>query len=308
MIKILKPLFIIFSLSILSGCGTLEAKLSLPKIAGFTKVNEFNTDLHLRSVHIFNPVNLGERVSSLHLNEKVEEVIFLVDLRKKSFDSYRGVPIDIQSLELIRRFYETLPVSSDVQVKVGTVRTETKNFDEIHDVSGSSLSDTQILFTSSISNSLDKAVDRLSNEFVNGSTAVVLIAGWDSFDKKVEEAVLRMNQKSRFSNGTHISSNRKGWNGFKDQVCFFAIGLDNSMSRSKLTNSESCGFSVAGDKIMQAQDMAFFVEKVIYTDPQDTDNDGVFDYVDQCPNTLKGVLIDYSGCPKFVQGIQGDIR
>ena len=292
----------------LSGCGTLEAKLSLTKVAGYTKVNEFNTDLHLRSVHIFNPVNLGEKVTSLYLNEKVEEVIFLVDLRKKSFDSYRGVPIDIQSLELIRRFYETLPVTSNIQVKVGTVSTEAKGFEVIHDVSSSSLSDTQILFTSSISKSLDKAVDRLSNEFVNGSTAVVLIAGWDSFDKKVEEAVLRMNQKSRFSNGTHISNNRKGWNGFKDQVCFFAIGLDNSMSRSKLTNSESCGFSVAGDKIMQAQDMAFFVEKVVYTDPQDTDNDGVFDYVDQCPNTQKGVLIDYSGCPKFVQGIQGDIR
>ena len=308
MIKILKPLLIVFNLSILSGCGTFETQLSLPKASGYTKVNEFNTDLHLRSVHIFNPVNLGEKVTSLYLNEKVEEVIFLVDLRKKSFDSYRGVPIDIQSLELIRRFYETLPVSSDIQVKVGTVRTETKNFDEIHDISSSSLSDTQVLFTSSISNSLDKAVDRLSNEFVNGSTAVVLIAGWDSFDRKVEEAVLRMNQKSRFSNGTHISNNRKVWNGFSDQVCFFAIGLDNSMSRSKLTNSESCGFSVAGDKIMQAQDMAFFVEKVVYTDPQDTDNDGVFDYVDQCPNTLKGVLIDYSGCPKFVQGIQGDIR
>lgn len=308
MIKIFKPLVIVCALSILSGCGTFETKLSLPKASGYSKVSEFNTDLHLRSVHIFNPVNLGDKVSSLYLNEKVDEVIFLVDLRKKSFDSYRGVPIDIQSLELIRRFYETLPVTSDIQVKVGTVRTETNNFDAIHNVSSSSLSDTQILLTSSISNSLDTAIDRLSNEFVYGSTAVVLIAGWESFDKKVEEAVLRMNQKSSFNSGAHISNSRKGWGGFRDQVCFFVVGLDNSMSRSKLTNSESCGFSVAGDKIMQAQDMAFFVEKVVYTDPQDTDNDGVFDYVDQCPNTPLGVLINYSGCPKFVQGIQGEIK
>ena len=308
MIKILKPILIVCFLSILTGCGTFETKLSLPKASGFHKVSEFNTDLHLRSVHIFNPVNLGEKVTSLYLNEKVDEVIFLVDIREKSFDSYRGVPIDIQSLELIRRFYETLPVTSDIQVKVGTVRTETKNFNVIRDVSSSTLLDTQILSTSSISNSLDKAIDRLSSEFVEKSAAVVLIAGWDSFDKKVEEAVLRMNQKSRFSSGTHILSTRKGWDGFSDQVCFYAIGLDNSMSRSKLTSSDSCGFSVAGDKIMQAQDMAFFVEQVVYTDPQDTDNDGVFDYVDQCPNTPKHVLINYSGCPKFVQGIQGDIK
>jgi hypothetical protein len=33
--------------------------------------------------------------------------------------------------------------------------------------------------------------------------------------------------------------------------------------------------------------------------PADTDNDGIYDYRDKCPNTEKGRLVRFDGCKRF---------
>ena len=66
---------------------------------------------------------------------------------------------------------------------------------------------------------------------------------------------------------------------------------------NKIVENGQCG--VAGDAKdkMSSQGMADFVETVFLKKYTDSDGDGVWDHLDQCPNTPRGVKVDEKGCP-----------
>jgi hypothetical protein len=45
--------------------------------------------------------------------------------------------------------------------------------------------------------------------------------------------------------------------------------------------------------------MTHFVQRVLYKGPADSDGDGIYDYLDGCPNTSIGRIVDYFGCLRF---------
>ena len=49
--------------------------------------------------------------------------------------------------------------------------------------------------------------------------------------------------------------------------------------------------------VNSSQQFADFVEKVFLVKYTDSDGDGVWDHLDECPNTPKGVRVDEKGCP-----------
>jgi OOP family OmpA-OmpF porin len=65
----------------------------------------------------------------------------------------------------------------------------------------------------------------------------------------------------------------------------------------KIAETGKCGFSVNASDQMSGQAMADFVEKVFLDKHKDSDGDGVWDHLDQCPDTPKGVTVDEKGCP-----------
>ena len=65
----------------------------------------------------------------------------------------------------------------------------------------------------------------------------------------------------------------------------------------KIVQAGKCGFSVNATDHMSSQAMADFVEKVFLVKYTDSDGDGVWDHLDQCPDTPKGVKVDEKGCP-----------
>jgi OOP family OmpA-OmpF porin len=65
----------------------------------------------------------------------------------------------------------------------------------------------------------------------------------------------------------------------------------------KIVQAGKCGFSLNATDHMSSQAMAEFVEKVFLVKYTDSDGDGVWDHLDQCPNTPKGVKVDEKGCP-----------
>ena len=65
----------------------------------------------------------------------------------------------------------------------------------------------------------------------------------------------------------------------------------------KIAQAGQCGFSVNASDSMSGQAMADFVEKVFLVKYTDSDGDGVWDHLDQCPGTPKGVQVDEKGCP-----------
>ena len=104
---------------------------------------------------------------------------------------------------------------------------------------------------------------------------------------------------------------------FGDRVCIYTILVGNDPGAKtllkKIADEGQCGFSVNAEDIASSGDMANFVEKVflakappkapeppkpavVPAGPKDSDGDGVYDNVDQCPGTPKGARVDSRGC------------
>ena len=105
---------------------------------------------------------------------------------------------------------------------------------------------------------------------------------------------------------------------FGDRLCIYTVLIGNDpggkANMDQIAKAGQCGFSVNADQIASSGDMADFVEKVFLTKapkkvaapppaappapakPKDSDNDGVYDDVDSCPNTPAGARVDRNGC------------
>lgn len=89
-----------------------------------------------------------------------------------------------------------------------------------------------------------------------------------------------------------------------DRICIYTILVgDNQVGKILLENiakASGCGASVNGNQLLSSRGIADFVETVFFQKgavQTDSDGDGVPDYLDKCPNTPKGVLVDANGCP-----------
>jgi len=87
---------------------------------------------------------------------------------------------------------------------------------------------------------------------------------------------------------------------FKDSIYIHTIHIgDNEPGKSMLQQIAKLGegeFRTQND-IMTGPPMAEFVKTVFLQKAKDTDQDGVYDHVDQCPDTLAGVKVSDIGCP-----------
>jgi hypothetical protein len=164
----------------------------------------------------------------------------------------------------------------------------------------------QRIETESLALALDQLSELISQ--IEGSSAVILVTSWSQIDRTVERAVMRMRQRSTFVDGLQIMDSgpeSKTWQGRQSGVCLYTLGVSNQLSRTRLETVDSCGYSVAANKVAQPRDMAHFVQTVLYKGPADSDGDGIFDYLDRCPNTSAKRIVDYSGCLRFAAGEGG---
>jgi OmpA-OmpF porin, OOP family len=92
--------------------------------------------------------------------------------------------------------------------------------------------------------------------------------------------------------------------GLGERLCIYTIQVgDNEDGKTLLqgiAKASGCGASVNGDQLLSAEGMGEFVEQAFFQKVAartDSDGDGVFDDVDRCPSTPKGVQVDAKGCP-----------
>jgi OOP family OmpA-OmpF porin len=140
-------------------------------------------------------------------------------------------------------------------------------------------------------------------EVTKGPTAVIIIsdAEKDLIDKDPVPAAEAMKQA------------------FGDELCIYTVMVGNvpenrdpmakfgrwlmgdkpsgKVLMDKIAEAGKCGFSVNATDQMSSQAMADFVEKVFLVKYTDSDGDGVWDHLDECPDTPKGVQVDEKGCP-----------
>jgi OOP family OmpA-OmpF porin len=91
---------------------------------------------------------------------------------------------------------------------------------------------------------------------------------------------------------------------YGDRVCIYAVLIgDDAVGKKNMegiANAGGCGFAISEGATASPAGMASFVEKVFLkkapSGPKDTDGDGVYDHLDQCPGTPKGAKVDERGC------------
>jgi OOP family OmpA-OmpF porin len=91
---------------------------------------------------------------------------------------------------------------------------------------------------------------------------------------------------------------------YGDRLCIYTVLIGNDPVGKELmermANVGECGYAVNADEILSSSDMGNFVERVFLkrvAEPLDSDGDGVYDHLDRCPNTRRGVRVDERGCP-----------
>ena len=309
LLRLLKNLGLTFAALNALGCVSMERLVKVPAKTEMAIVESYNTELHQQSIHIFNPISLDSRVAELRLESRVEHLFFLVDQSSALSGEFRGVKARLYAREMVRRFTKTMPEKTysgalfiydqKTSVQQQALRLSSYTAADLE----------QALITPESmqrieSESLPMAIDQLSKLIhqTEGSSALILVTSWSQIDRAVERAVMRMRQRSSFVSGIRIVDSAQEsipWQGGQSGVCLYTLGVGNQLSRTRLETVDSCGFSVAANKVAQPRDMAHFVQTVLYKGPADSDGDGIYDYRDQCPNTSAGRIVDYSGCLRF---------
>jgi OOP family OmpA-OmpF porin len=305
-------------LFVLSGCSSTEILLNQPHKQDETSIPEYDTGLHKRSIHIFDPVNLAPKIITQQLQQKVQNLYVLLDSSDHMQEEYREIDKVFYAREILRRFNKTLPPTEVTTLNGNVYEFRGGMLNAIYphsDFSNGIFDNRSIAVTLNTNKVFDLlpgqnlavAIDHLA-EYIStlpGRSSVVIITDWNNIDKASIEAVKRLRQRTTFDAGISVSSNVFPWRGkIGEGVCLYTVGLGNNYSRSVFDEMGTCGFSVAADKIAQPHDMAHFVERVIYAGPKDSDRDGIFDFKDKCPDTPPNRIVDFDGCPKFVEARQ----
>ncbi len=121
---------------------------------------------------------------------------------------------------------------------------------------------------------------------LKGKTAIIIIS--DGQDMDLREVAAAEELKARYG----------------EDICIYTIMIGNDPSGKqvldKIAQAGQCGLAVNGDTLLAPEEMESFVREVFLTKTRDSDNDGVPDYKDNCPDTKPGLKVDENGCWKLV--------
>ncbi|MEY4979191.1 MAG: hypothetical protein RLZZ352_1461 [Pseudomonadota bacterium] len=296
----------------LAACSMPEMLVRQSSLPTGAVIQEYEFSLHQTSTHTFDRIDLASIIAYQQRPKQVDTLLLVFDAEGLKDHVYRGIAADVYGRELIRRFHQTLPTENNflgetlqtVGIRAGSIRSAANS--RRYDISfNESALDRNVGLATLSGSSLAKAIDELSEYSLQrqGKQAVVLVTSWDRIDQLTENAVMRLRQRHESSKGIAVEDRTgSSWAGrLQPGFCFHAIGIGNSHSRERLYTPESCGSYWAGDAIMQPSEMAEFILSVLYGPPNDSDNDGIPNYLDLCPDTPPGRMVTSRGCLRFPQ-------
>lgn len=246
----------------------------------------------------FQPADLNSKWKSGEYQQRVDNFVVVLDVSRSSGDSDAGhTNFDI-ARNFLYRMNQTLPdmtlnsairsfghyrLFSDDQTMLNYGPTKWIRADfqaalaEVPWGAGGS----------PVGQALDYASDDMGS--MSGPTAVILVGDGEYAGKDGASAAQRM--KTRYG----------------DNVCIYSVLVgsetpENVAMMREIADAGQCGFVQNAGSLESPQEMAAWVEKVFLEKarvaaPLDSDGDGVFDNMDQCPETPNGVAVDSTGCP-----------
>ncbi len=259
----------------------------------------------------FQPVDLNAALKAGELKQKAGAFMVILDRSGSMGEMYKGHVKLQMAEELLSRMNQTLPnmpMTGGLEI-FGRMKMFTDEYATSEVLYGPAAY-SKDGFANGLAKAgrarglspLDKAICQAGDEMQSAQGQVSLIILSDGKEMN-EKAVLEAAKKVKSQYG--------------DRVCMYVIQIGDDPEGTKLlgkvAEAGECGFAVKGDEIMSGDGMAAFVmdaflEKVVVEvveevvvvkpvpAPMDSDGDGVYDDVDQCPNTPKGAPVDARGC------------
>jgi OOP family OmpA-OmpF porin len=138
---------------------------------------------------------------------------------------------------------------------------------------------------------IDNGINETSEDLsaTSGNIAVLILSDGYGLDSDGAKELHSMKQK------------------YGDRLCVYTVWVGNDEERSginllnRLADISGCGYGTTADSISSPEHMANFVKNIFLKvgadcSTLDSDNDGVNDCIDKCPNTLPGSKISINGC------------
>lgn len=296
---------LLVSVLLMFGCSSKEMLVKVPANSDGATVEPYNTQTHKNNIEIFSPLPLQQKIEQQKLIQRANNLFLLFDNVSAMQDEYRGMSRYDYGIEVLDRFHQTLP-NMNLQGNVFKTSAFVNTFFLPRVFSGENsqnefnwaiepydpvqmqkrVEDSTINYVAG-DGSLHSAISEMSDLITdtNQPAILLMVTRWERIDDKALIALSRLRQKLLFNHDK--------------ELCVFTVGVGNNHSRARFDQADSCGSSVSADKIVQPRDMSHFIERMFFYGPADTDNDGIYDYKDKCPNTEKDRLVGFDGCNRF---------
>lgn len=290
----------------LLACSSPEKLLRTVEVSSDSVLRPYEVQTHRNSVHTFDAIDLMPTIERERWVRRVDHIFVVFDEAGLSGTVDDGSTPRALGREVLRRLNETLPSRGLTGVALTTASGPAlSEFAELlpyePTVVESQLSKRQVIMAPGGGN-LASRIDALTEwaRLQPGRSAIYLITQWDRLDTRALEAIARFHQRTIHAKGSTVAANSTTWHG-KDGIggCFYAIGVGNTYSRERFLAVTDCGLAESFDAVAQPRDMANFVSRTLYSGPADADADGIPDYLDECPNTVAGRVVNSKGCLRF---------
>jgi OOP family OmpA-OmpF porin len=245
----------------------------------------------VRSEAAFEPVDLNPKLQSGEYTQKVDNFVVILDA--SSTMSQEGKFAMAQ--EVARRLNQTIP---DIPLEAALRTLGEDRSNETRLVYGQTRYQRGALESVIVgvrgfgATPLGKAIEAATEDLrgVQGDTAVIILSDGRATDRTALMAAEAMKEI------------------FGPRVCIYTVLFgDDPVGRStmeQIAQVGDCGYFMSADDVYTAQGMATLAENVFLEKAPpavgarlDSDGDGVFDDLDQCPDTPRGVKVDKRGCP-----------
>lgn len=246
-----------------------------------------------KSTPAFSPV----KINAANYTAKVKNFVVVLDVSSSMTGMCNGTEKYIIATDIVSRLNQTLP---EMGQNAG-LRTFGNN---------KSMSTTLQYGMATYSTAdFDKGLKKINN--IGGFTPMaraINAASMDLDEAKGKTALIIVSDGLQTA-GNATAAAQAIKDKFGKSLCIYPILIGDSETgmdlMQKLAEIGGCGSFSQGEAIMSAAGMAAFVKKTFLTQksapaviaPKDSDNDGVTDDKDLCPDTPAGVVVDENGCP-----------
>lgn len=241
-----------------------------------------------QSLPAFSPA----KINAANYTSKVDNFVIVMDTSSSMTDLCKGTSKYTLATELVSRMNQTIPElgqkaglrtfglnkSMSTKLQYGITTYSTADF-------GTALK--KITGTGGFT-PMGKAIDAVAMDLdqTKGKTALIIVS--DGLQ----------------NSGNAISATQALKDKFGSSLCIYPVLVGDAASgmtlMKKIADIGGCGTFSKGEALISSAGMAAFVKKVFLTKksaPKDSDNDGVIDDNDLCPDTPAGVVVDQNGCP-----------